>query len=136
MGTTFLTETTLRTINCCCGGVYAIQERFYEDKKREGETWTCPYCGTGWGFAGNGENARLKKRLESVQREADLQRRFAHEADKRAERARRSTIAHKAAKTRIKNRVANGSCPCCKRNFANLQAHMKTKHPDYTTAKD
>lgn len=23
-------------------------------------------------------------------------------------------------------------CPCCRRNFQNLQRHMKTQHPGYT----
>jgi hypothetical protein len=45
-----------------------------------------------------------------------------------AERRRR---AEKAAKTKIKNRVAKGVCPCCNRTFQNLADHMKSKHPDY-----
>lgn len=41
------------------------------------------------------------------------------------------TRAHKAATTRIKNRVKHGVCPCCNRSFKQLADHMKTQHPDY-----
>lgn len=31
----------------------------------------------------------------------------------------------------MKNRVANGVCPCCNRHFENLERHMKGQHPDF-----
>jgi hypothetical protein len=31
----------------------------------------------------------------------------------------------------MKERVANGVCPCCRRNFVNLQRHMLSKHPHF-----
>lgn len=40
--------------------------------------------------------------------------------------------AQKAAKTRIKNRIAKGVCPCCNRTFVNLQKHMQGQHPNYS----
>lgn len=48
-----------------------------------------------------------------------------------ASRAEHSRRAEKAAKTRIKNRIARGVCPCCKRTFQNLAAHMQTQHPGF-----
>lgn len=54
----------------------------------------------------------------------------------KAEAYKNSARAQKAAKTRIKNRVANGVCPCCNRHFKNLHAHMKNQHPDYTKSVD
>lgn len=36
-----------------------------------------------------------------------------------------------ATKTRIKNRVKNGVCPCCNRTFENLARHMQAKHSDF-----
>jgi len=44
----------------------------------------------------------------------------------------RSLRGHKAAKTRIKNRIAAGVCPCCNRSFQNVARHMAGQHPDYT----
>jgi len=41
--------------------------------------------------------------------------------------------AEKAAKTRIKNRIGNGVCPCCNRTFKDLASHMKCKHPEYAS---
>jgi len=49
----------------------------------------------------------------------------------RAERTERRLSAQKGVTTRIKNRVANGVCPCCKRSFTDLRRHMETKHPKY-----
>jgi hypothetical protein len=34
--------------------------------------------------------------------------------------------------TKLKQRVANGVCPCCHRSFVNLHRHMAGQHPDYT----
>lgn len=32
---------------------------------------------------------------------------------------------------KLKRRVKAGVCPCCKRTFKQLVAHMKHKHPDF-----
>ncbi len=47
----------------------------------------------------------------------------------RDEEAAKAKLETEAA--RLKKRVGNGICPCCKRTFRQLAAHMKTKHPDY-----
>ncbi len=39
--------------------------------------------------------------------------------------------AQKAAKTKLKNRIKHGVCPCCKRTFQNIAKHIATKHPGY-----
>lgn len=48
----------------------------------------------------------------------------------------RSLRGHKAAKTRIKNRIAHGVCPCCNRTFQNLARHMAGQHPNYAHTED
>lgn len=102
----------LTQIDCGnCGGSYAISERYRKQMQEEAGTWHCPYCRIGWGY-GESEIDKLKKQAAAA----------------RAEYSRRS---EKAAKTRIKNRVANGVCPCCKRSFENLHRHMKSQHPDF-----
>lgn len=50
-------------------------------------------------------------------------------ADRDATERRRR--AEKGAKTRIKNRVGRGVCPCCNRSFENLGRHMQSKHPEF-----
>lgn len=56
------------------------------------------------------------------------------EEQQAAQHARNQARAQKAAKTRMKNRIANGVCPCCNRHFANVQRHIRTKHPEFTMA--
>jgi hypothetical protein len=69
--------------------------------------------------------------LDKMRRERDrLQQRVAERDDRVAE-LQRSNAATRGQVTKIKNRVANGVCPCCNRTFANLMNHMKSKHPDY-----
>ena len=119
----------LYTIHCGkCGGTYAINERYRQKRYEEGNGWNCPYCECKWGYFTN----NMKKELE--QAKGKLQTELARHDQTRAalretERRRR---AEKGAKTRIKNRVKNGVCPCCNRYFANLHRHMENQHPDFT----
>lgn len=126
--TTIVEQVELTTINCgVCGGTYAINERYRRHKYENNGSWTCPYCKTGWGYEGSGmreELAKAKRRAEYAEAEAARQR-------ERVERAERSHAATRGHLTRVKKRVAAGSCPCCKRNFQNLARHMKNQHPEY-----
>jgi len=123
----------LAEINCGeCGGTYAINERYREQQYRDGGSWNCPYCQTGWGYSDNNENSILKKQLETEKRGRKFAEEQAKRERERARLARNQTRAQKAAKTRLKNRIKNGVCPCCNRTFENLHLHMKTKHPEFT----
>lgn len=134
MATTFFTNTQLTTINCGqCGGTYAIQERYRQEKKEAGGSWNCPYCKIGWGFGG-GENARLKKQLEKERQRTILERQQHDQTRAELEHTELRRRAAQGQTTRIKNRVANGVCPCCNRSFKDLAAHMKTQHPDFAAA--
>ncbi len=125
------TESDFYVVNCSCGGVYAILESVRHQKQLEGKSWTCPYCATGWGFAGNGTNAKLKRQLEQAERNIKNEQKRTQWARNEAKQNEYRRRAEKAAKTRIKNRIANGVCPRCQRSFKNLHRHMKSKHPDY-----
>jgi len=67
--------------------------------------------------------SRARERASNDQYEARLR----DERDSYKNKAR----AQKAAKTRLKNRVAAGVCPCCNRTFQNLARHMDHQHPDF-----
>lgn len=124
----------LTQIDCGkCGGSYAISERYRKQKYEEGASWTCPYCRTGWGYS-EGEVDKLKKQIELEKKRTEWAREDAKRALARADRAEHSRRAEKAAKTRIKNRIAHGVCPCCKRHFENVERHMKSQHPDFAKA--
>ncbi len=115
---------TLAEINCgACGGTYAINERYRQERANKGESWTCPYCKTGWGYSGNSENERLKRELEA-ERERKLQ------ALSRANVAEEAARKAEKAKKRLDKRIRAGVCPCCHRTFSQLAAHMKTMHPE------
>lgn len=137
MGTTFVTNTELTTVNCGeCGGVYAILERHRAQCQQKGTGWTCPYCKVDWGFFNNNENARLKRELAEAKRKIeykDAHLQIMHNENTTLEHRRR---AEKAAKTRLKNRVGKGVCPCCNRTFLDLQRHMQLKHPSFAGCPD
>ncbi len=119
-------------VNCGqCGGVYAILERTRLTHERNGTCWTCPYCECGWGYDGSGLNANLKKQLAQQKKRTEWAQNDARKERQRANHIDRSRRGHIAAKTRIKNRIAAGVCPCCNRSFQNLSRHMSNKHPTF-----
>ena len=125
--------TTLTKVHCGeCGGVYAISQRYYKKKHEDGGYWNCPYCDCSWGFSE--EASELEKARKEAQSQRDnvewYRNRYAAEQS-RHDQTKASLRSHKAAKTRLKNRIANGVCPCCKRHFENLHKHIQTKHPNY-----
>lgn len=118
MGQALQLAVTLTSIDCgCCGGTYAINERYRAKQAEEGGSWHCPYCQVSWGYAG-GENARLRKEVaaEKARHQETLSRLNQAEAEK-------------ARVERKLKRVGRGVCPCCNRTFPNLARHMATKHP-------
>lgn len=133
--TTMTFRTELTAINCgLCGGVYAISERYREQKHLASGFWNCPYCKADWGY-GESENGKLKKQLAQEKHNAEqTQARLREERDRARHReavAERRRAAMKGQVTRIKNRVGKGVCPCCNRTFLNLQRHMEKKHSDW-----
>lgn len=142
MSTTFISKVELTTIHCCCGGTYAISETFRNEKQMVGGSWTCPYCRTGWGYAQNSDNERLKRQLAAAEREKqrliearDYQARRKDEAMAEAEHFRKSRDGMKGQLVRTKKAIANGVCPCCRRYFKDLHRHMLGQHPDYEEQK-
>jgi ssDNA-binding Zn-finger/Zn-ribbon topoisomerase 1 len=132
---TIALEVQLVTINCgCCGGVYAIGERYHQQARQEGTSWNCPYCQTGWGFSGRGENRQLREELERANSRLANERARSERIAQQRDRIDASRRAVKGHLTRIRNRVKNGVCPCCNRTFSDLQRHMETKHPDFAQA--
>lgn len=122
---TFTLSVELYQVTCGeCGGVYAITERYRQEKHQKGGSWNCPYCQCGWGYSGNGENAKLKQALEAKERE--LREAKCKILD---EQNQRHAIEQQKAKVDRKlKRVTRGVCPECNRTFQNLATHMQTQH--------
>ena len=74
---------------------------------------------------------KLNDRLEQEKRRRQNAEASAERERNNAEYERNCARAQKAAKTRLKNRISKGVCPCCNRTFQNLMAHMNHKHPEF-----
>lgn len=121
----------MHTVSCSCGGVYAITEGRRAHAEQHGESWTCPYCRSGWGYHGRGTVQQLRKQLETEQAARARAQERARENEVRAEHERRRAMGFKGALTKVKKRVGKGVCPCCNRTFTNLHDHMTKQHPTW-----
>lgn len=110
-----------------CELEFGMPQTMYKRVRRDGSTWYCP-AGHRRCFIGKTEEDRLRDELAFERRRSN---RWQNEAT-HAENRRR---AEKAAKTRLKNRIANGVCPCCNRSFTNVRRHITTQHPEFVHEK-
>lgn len=116
---------SLRAITCGgCGTAFAMSESLYKTLVDTRETFYCPR-GCRRTFCGKTEEERLREEVE-------VQKRSKEHWIAETKRKEAQLRAEKGAKTKLKKRIANGVCPCCKRSFCNLRRHMETKHPGYT----
>ncbi len=109
----------LTEINCgCCGGTYAINERYRAHKAEKGGYWKCPYCGELWGY-GDSELKRKERELAAEKERHRTTIARLNEAQQREQKLQRKL-----------KRVDRGVCPECNRTFVNLARHMKCKHTE------
>jgi hypothetical protein len=117
---------------CICDIAFAIPEGLQKKAKADHSiNFYCPQ-GHSQHYIGKTETQRLRDEIAR-------QKQFKEWAQARekatADQLRASEYRRRAAKanlTKLKKRIANGICPCCHRNFANVKAHMSTQHPDFT----
>lgn len=123
------------TVNDCpsCGVVYALTKEYEARRREDGKFWHCPN-GHSVMFI-KSESERQRERAESLARQLEYARSGQQAARDQAHAAERSARAYKGHLTRLRNRVANGVCPVsgCHRNFANVKAHVTTKHPEWAS---
>jgi hypothetical protein len=121
-----------------CHVVFAMTKEMDDQRRKDRGTFYCPN-GHAQHYSGKSDEQKKIDELtlqlqRKVQNEAYLSDQVNNERKKR-EHANNRVRAMKGQVTKIKKRVGNGVCPCCDRSFANLHAHMKTKHPDYKAGK-
>lgn len=122
---------TLRVMECWCGINFALPHSLhYQYLNRE---LTEVYCPKGHRCVPRGKTPVEKERdaREAAERQVQRLQTVRMDLERQVEHERHATRAQKAAKTRIKNRVHKGVCPCCNRTFENLRRHMSTQHPDF-----
>lgn len=131
MPETITSAINLETVDCCkCGGVFAVNKNWNDSRRVDGVGFHCPYCDSPLSY-GTSYVEGLKRQIgdKDFEIQRERQRHDQTKAELRETESRRR--AEKGAKMRIKNRVANGVCPCCKRTFQNLAQHMHQQHPKF-----
>lgn len=120
---------TLVVDQCWCGIWHAIPRQLKAEQKRQhtnGERQTDIYCPLGHSYqiAGKGEAQILREKLEK----AETQRDYWKAEQERTEVRRRAA---QGQVTKTKNRARGGLCPTpeCKRSFADVARHVRSKHP-------
>lgn len=133
-GVLISTRLDLVSEDCCeCGVTFAMPaDMHWRLVNNPGSAFYCPN-GHSQHYVGKSEAQKQQERAE--QAEQRLKWAEARESAQRRERqaAERSARAYKGHLTRMRNRIANGVCPVggCRRNFANVKAHITSQHPDW-----
>lgn len=116
-----ISELIALEVVCCshCGMHFAITDQFKRARRNDHKSFYCP-AGHSQYFPGESDKeaiARLKREKAAMIDQRDTAIRAKNDAD--------------AKITRLKKRVKAGVCPCCKRTFKQLVAHMKHQHPNW-----
>lgn len=137
-GERFAGYTDLTTMICPdCGVLYAIPERMRSYAEERGgfrEMWFCPN-GHELGY-GDDKLDRERQRAERAERAAARERALRDQAEQEARVQKGRATRFKNDRDRIKQRIAEGVCPCCNRTFKNVQRHMRTQHPEFKVPED
>jgi hypothetical protein len=130
---TFTTTIKMVTQECCtCHVLFAMTDEMNDERLRDHRSFYCPN-GHSQSYTGKSAEQKLREKLTAEQeRIVRLNSRLDQERAA-AEHERNRANGYKGALTKTKKRVANGACPNCNRHFPNLEAHMKTKHPEYAS---
>lgn len=112
-----------------CGIEFGAPAHWFAERHNDKRQFFCP----------NGHPLSFKEgEVDKLRRERDrLQQQIAQRDDEitwqrdQRKATERQVIAAKGQITKLKKRASAGTCPCCKRTFSNMAAHMKTKHPDF-----
>jgi len=119
-----------------CAVVFGMPRVLYNTCRRDKQVFYCPN-GHGQSYTTSEADdlrAKLQKQEQATaaaRAEAERERRWRQEGYEERQRLECRLAAQRGVTTRIKNRVANGVCPCCNRTFVNLQRHMATKHAGF-----
>ena len=92
------------------------------------------YCGYGhkqFYLEGESEETKLRRERDRLKQDAARLQDEAVAAINEAFEQRQRAVKAEASAKRLKKRASAGSCPCCKRTFANMAEHMKHQHPDF-----
>ncbi|HXJ39230.1 MAG TPA: hypothetical protein VNH18_08115 [Bryobacteraceae bacterium] len=130
-GTTIRPVATIEVTDCPrCGTLFGVEKGLLDSRRRSGELFYCPN-GHGMSYRET-EADTLRRQLAQEAKTRELLESRLRDAQELTERVKHSRAAIKGVLTQERNRIANGVCPCCRRQFTNLHRHMTTQHPEYT----
>jgi hypothetical protein len=117
-----------------CGIAFGFPNAFDERLRKTHAQFYCP-MGHPQFYNAESEEQKLKKQLAEKERLLQVKQTLLDDARKERDTAIRSRRAVQAHANRVKHKTAAGVCPVdgCKRHFTNLQRHIKTKHPSWST---
>lgn len=126
-------DRTIRINGCAqCKCPWEIPEPLYIAAKASDKiNFYCPYGHSNVFRAGPSEAELLRRERDRLkQQTAQLQDSINYQREAR-ERAERRASAARGQVTKLKKRAAAGVCPCCNRQFMDLQRHMAAKHKGF-----
>lgn len=130
----YASEVLLIVMECpTCGISHAIPELMQREAYSEGHGKVHWYCPNGHRLSYPGPS-QAEQKATRLQAEADREKAWRRDAEKRVETERRSHAATKGQLTKTRKRIAGGACPCCNRSFENLARHMAGQHPGFAEA--
>lgn len=110
---------TFEMESCCnCRVAFAIPTDLMARLRQTHRLFYCPN--------GHGQSYMGETMAEKLSRELKQEKALHLETSIRADTLERE-------REKFKKRISAGVCPCCKRSFGNLAAHMKTKHRNFAT---
>jgi hypothetical protein len=126
----------MHTITCAqCQVPFGLDDQTYTVLKQSSTNFHCPWGHSNYFPKGPTEAETLRTELNHAkQREARL-RDEREAARSEAEHQRRRALGFQGQAAKVKKRVAAGTCPCCKRTFKQLAAHMASQHPEFSKEK-
>jgi hypothetical protein len=127
---------TLTIVECPgCHMDFGITPSFEAARRNDHKTFWCP-AGCAQSYRSKSEEEKLREQLATSERRRGYAEARTTSLRDQLGATERSLRGHKAAKTRIKNRIAAGVCPCCNRSFQNVARHMAGQHPEYTNQEE
>jgi hypothetical protein len=122
----------LYVLDCSnCGVIFAITTDYEDRRRADAKSFWCPNGhSVGWSES---EADKQRKRAEQAERNLKWTEAARIAARDQAQAAHNSARAYKGHLTRMRNRIAAGVCPVqgCRRNFANVKAHVTSQHPQW-----
>ena len=131
MTTLNYTATVIITNCCTCGGPVALTDSQERALRKSHASFYCA-IGHPMSFTAKSDADKLadaQREIVAARARLDQEKARAAAEAKRADEAERKTA-------RVKKRAISGTCPCCKRSFAQLRQHMRSKHPEVALTND